>query len=493
MTKNLWLALLLLVGGIGQIWAQERSVSGRVTSGEDGSLLPGVNVVIKGTTRGVNTDLEGNFKINVPDKAVLVFSYVGFTPKEVAVNNLSTLNVTLEPDTRTLSEVVVTALGIQKEKKGLGFSERSINNDELTVARTTNVANALSGKISGVRIAGNNGMTGSASAIFIRGFTTFTGSNQPLFVIDGIPIDNGGGSQASQTGVSNSNRGIDINQDDIENMTVLKGPAAAALYGSRAAAGAIIITTKKGKANLNKKNTVNYIGSYNVVEVNRFPEYQNEFARGTSLTGAGVPQAPVFQPNADQSNWGPPIDGRLVPSAYSAADRALFGLPDQVPLTAFPNNVRDMFRRGWNAQHNLSFSGATDKSNYYFSYNNLQEKGFMEGNNLTRHTITANASSQLTQKLNIGTNIQYINNSSNRSQIGNQLSNPLFRGWFLPRDYDLKNEPWVRPDGSQVYFNANTDHPFWTLRNNLYSDERNRLCQCRFELQRLGQLGTYRS
>jgi TonB-dependent SusC/RagA subfamily outer membrane receptor len=318
-------------------------------------------------------------------------------------------------------------------------------------------------------------MTGSSSAIFIRGFTTFTGSNQPLFVIDGIPIDNGGGSQATQTGVSNSNRGIDINQDDIETMSVLKGPSAAALYGSRAAGGAIIITTKRGKANLNKKNTVNYTMSYNTVEVNRFPEYQNQFGRGTSLTGAGVPQAPVYQPNADQSNWGPLIDGRLVPSSYSAADQALFGLPAQVPLTAYPNNVRDMFQTGWNAQHNLSFSGATDKSNYYFSYNNLQEKGFMEGNNLTRHTVTANASSQLTSKLNLGTNIQYINNSSDRSQIGNQLSNPLFRGWFMPRDYDLRNEPWVRPDGSQVFFNANTDNPYWTLRNNLYSDERNRI------------------
>ena len=161
-------------------------------------------------------------------------------------------------DTRVLNEVVVTALGIQKEKKGLGFSEKTLNNTELQVARTTNVANALAGKISGVRVAGNNGMTGSSSAIFIRGFTTFTGSNQPLFVIDGIPVDNGGGSQASQTGVSNSNRGIDINQDDIEAMTVLKGPAAAALYGSRAAAGAIIVTTKKGKANGNKKSTFNY-------------------------------------------------------------------------------------------------------------------------------------------------------------------------------------------------------------------------------------------
>ena len=475
MKQRLLMIFGLLLLTICQITAQDKIITGKVISDDDSSPLPGVSINIKGTSKGTLTGSDGKYSINTPENTVLVFSFIGFGSREVKVIKQSEINVTLNVDTRVLNEVVVTALGIQKEKKGLGFSEKTLNNTELQVARTTNVANALAGKISGVRVAGNNGMTGSSSAIFIRGFTTFTGSNQPLFVIDGIPVDNGGGSQASQTGVSNSNRGIDINQDDIEAMTVLKGPAAAALYGSRAAAGAIIVTTKKGKANGNKKSTFNYTGSYNTIEVNRFPDYQNEFGRGTSLTGAGVPQTPVYQPNADQSSWGPKIDGRLVPSSYSVADRTLFNLPAEVPLTAYPNNLRDMFRTGNNMQHNFSLSGATDKNNYYFSYNNLQEKGFMEGNDLSRHTFTANASSQLTKRLNIGTNIQYINNSSNRSQIGNQLSNPLFRGWFLPRDYDLKNEPYVRPDGSQVFFNANTDSPFWTLRNNLYSDERNRL------------------
>lgn len=475
MKKKLLIIFGLLFLTVSQIIAQDKVIIGKVISDDDNSPLPGVSINIKGTSKGTLTGSDGKYTINASENTVLVFSFIGFGSREVKVGKQTDINVELSADTRVLNEVVVTALGIQKEKKGLGFSEKTLNNAELQVARTTNVANALAGKISGVRVAGNNGMTGSSSAIFIRGFTTFTGSNQPLFVIDGIPIDNGGGSQASQTGVSNSNRGIDINQDDIEAMTVLKGPAAAALYGSRAAAGAIIVTTKKGKANGSKKSTFNYTGSYNTIEVNRFPDYQNDFGRGTSLTGAGVPQAPVYQPNADQSNWGPRIDGRLVPSSYSAADRALFNLPAEVALTAYPNNVRDMFRTGNNMQHNFSLSGATEKNNYYFSYNNLQEKGFMEGNNLSRHTFTANASSQLTKRLNIGTNIQYINNSSDRSQIGNQLSNPLFRGWFLPRDYDLKNEPSVRPDGSQVYFNANTDNPYWTLRNNLYSDERNRL------------------
>jgi TonB-linked SusC/RagA family outer membrane protein len=470
--------------------AQNRTVTGTVAAADDGQPIAGANVSVKGTTTGTTTDGGGTYRLTVPDDATLVFSFVGTLTQEIAVGNQTVINVRLQADTRQLEEVVVTALGIQKAAKGLGFSQNSLKNEELTVARTTNLVNSLSGKIPGVRIAGTNGMVGSASSIFIRGFTTFTQSNQPLFVVDGVPIDNGGGQSGtgdafqfatgplsvsnSQTGVSNSNRALDLNQDDIETITVLKGPAAAALYGSRAASGAILITTKKGKAGVNKKNTVNYTMSYNVVDVLRYPDYQNEYGRGTSLNAAGQAVRPIYQPNADQSNWGPLIGGQNVASAYTPADRALFGLPDSVRLTAYPNNVKDMFRQGSNMQHNLSFSGATDKSSYYFSYGLLREKGFMESNKLDRHTFAANASSQLTQRLTVGTNAQFIYNVSQRSPIGNQLSNPLFRGWFLPRDYDLKNEPWVRPDGTQVYFNNNTDNPYWTLRNNLYNDDRAR-------------------
>jgi TonB-linked SusC/RagA family outer membrane protein len=476
---SVWLTALA-----GQAMAQERVVTGRVTNAEDTQPIPGASIAIKGTTRGTTADGDGKFRIvlSASDNTLIV-SFVGMNRQEINIGNQSVINVQLQPDSRQLTEVVVTALGVQKEAKGLGFSQATINNTELTVARTTNVVNALSGKIAGVRVSGSNGATGASSNIQIRGLTTFTGSNQPLFVVDGIPIDNGGGvggsgllnTSNSQTGVSNSNRGIDLNQDDIETMTVLKGPAASALYGSRAAAGVIMITTKKGKAIGNKKNTLSYTGSFNVNEVNRFPDYQNEYGRGTSLNAQGLPAAPVYQPNADQVSWGPLIQGQQVPSAYSAADRALFGLPETVALTAYPNNVRDIFRQGSNQQHNLAFAGATDKSNYYFSYGLLSDRGYMINNALDRHTFTANASSQLSSKLTVGTNIQYIYNTSQRSQIGNQLSNPLFRGWFLPRDYDLRNEPYVRPDGSQVFFNANTDHPYWTLENNLYNDNRSRL------------------
>lgn len=456
--------------------AQERTVSGRVTSTEDGSFLPGVNVVIKGTTNGTVTDSDGNYRLSVATNGgSLIFSFIGLQTSEVAIGDRTVVDVSLALDVTQLSEVVVTAMGIERESKTLGFSVKEVKAEELTVGRTTNVVNALSGKVAGVRVAGSNGMTGSSSAIFIRGFTTFTGSNQPLFVVDGIPINNGGGGNALQTGVSNSNRAIDINQDDIASMTVLKGPAAAALYGSRAASGVILITTKSGKGQVKKGNTIEYSGSYNINEPNRLPDYQNTYASGTSLSGAGAQIAPVYQPNADQSNWGPVIAGQLVPSSYSAADRLLFGLPDQVPLTVYPNNIKDYFETGYNAQHNIAFKGATDKSNFYLSYNNLRDKGFLRNNLLERNSFRFNGSSQLTSKLNAGISVNYVNSTSSRSQIGNQLSNPLFRGWFLPRNYNLQGDPYVRPDGSQVYFNANTDNPYWTLEKNTYNDEVNRI------------------
>jgi TonB-dependent SusC/RagA subfamily outer membrane receptor len=313
--------------------------------------------------------------------------------------------------------------------------------------------NALAAKVAGVRVASSNGMVGSSTAIFIRGFTTFTGSNQPLFVVDGVPIDNGGGSNALQNGVSNSNRAIDINQEDIENLSVLKGPAAAALYGSRAANGAILITTKKGKTG--QKTSVEFNTSYNVVEVNRLPDYQNMYAQGS---------AGVYNP-INNLSWGPKIAGQAVTNA--------FGKPEN--LTAYPNNVSDIFQQGFNMQNNVSFQGGTDKSAFRFSYGNLQEKGILSSNSLDRNNFTLNANSQVSEKLSASVSAQYITSVSERSQIGNQLSNPFFRSWFMPRNYDLSGIPFEDPaTGNQVFFD-NTDNPYWTLKNNTFNDELDRV------------------
>jgi TonB-linked SusC/RagA family outer membrane protein len=286
-------------------------------------------------------------------------------------------------------------------------------------------------------------MVGSGSAIFIRGFNTISGSNQPLFVIDGIPIDNSGGGNALQTGVSNSNRAIDLNQDDIESISILKGPAAAVLYGSRAASGAIIISTKKGR--IRSKNSVQYTNSTQWVEVNRTPDYQNQYAQGGVQGGA-------FNPNSNLS-WGPLITGQTVTNF----------LGQQEQLTAYPSNVLDIFKTGMNIQNNISFTGGNSTTTFRLSAGNLHETGVIDNNKLVRNNFSFNANSKLSDKLTIGFNGQFISSRSNKTQQGNQLSNPLFRGWFLPRNISLKNFPAFNPDGSKApYFDA-TDNPLWAI------------------------------
>ena len=446
------MSFVLVLALLNQAVAQSKMVSGKVTDQTNSQGLPGVAVIVKGTTVGTSTGADGTYSINVPaGSTTLVFKFIGYLPVEKTIGNASTINVGLELDSKQLSEVVVTALGIQREKKDLGYAVSTVKAEELTTARTTNVVNALSGKVAGVRVASANGMVGSSAGIFIRGNTTFTGSNQPLFVVDGVPIDNSGGGNALQTGVSNSNRAIDINQEDIESVNVLKGPAAAALYGSRAASGAIIIVTKKGSAN--QKNRVEFSSSYNVAEVNRLPEWQNEYAQGANG---------VFNPIGNLS-WGPRIAGQTVKN---------FRGEDEV-LTAYPNNISDIFQKGNNIQNNISFSGGGSNASYRLAYGNTSEKGILDNNKLDRNNITFNGQAQVTPKLTSGIGVQYINSTSDRTQIGNQLSNPFFRGWFIPRNINLSGIPFEDANGNQIHFD-NTDNPYWTIKHNTYEDEVNR-------------------
>jgi TonB-linked SusC/RagA family outer membrane protein len=452
--KKLLQSLFIMLCIASTAVAQNRTITGTVTSKEDGLPIPGVSVKVKGTNVGVSTNAAGKYSLSVPASAkILEFSSIGFSTQAENIGSSSTVNVALSANSNDLSEIVVTAGGVKKDKKSLGYATATVSAEELIVGRTTNPVNALAGKVAGVRVASSNGMVGSSSSIFIRGFTTFTGSNQPLFVVDGVPIDNGGGTNALQTGVSNSNRALDINQEDIESMSILKGPAAAALYGSRAANGAILITTKKGRAG--EKSNVVYSSSFNVVEVNRLPEYQNIYAQGTNGT---------YNPISNLS-WGPKIVGQTVTNSFG----------NQETLTAYPNNVYDIFQKGNNIQNNLSFQGGTDKSSFRLSYGDLREKGILSNNSLKRNNVTLNANSQLTNKLLVGVSAQYITTVSERSQIGNQLSNPFFRSWFLPRNYDLTGLPFENPaTGAQIFFD-NTDNPYWTLKNNTFDDELDRV------------------
>ncbi len=466
MRKNLLSIMLFLCLAISQVYAQDRTVTGTVTDKGDGSQLPGVSVVVRGTNTGTQTNSNGRFSITLPaGQQSLVFTYIGYVSQTIAVNG-TTLNVSLEVDAKQLSEVVVTALGEKRESKSLGYATTTIKNEDLTVGRTTNIVNSLAGKVAGVKILSSGGATGASANINIRQATTFTGSNQPLWVVDGIPIDNGGGGQSVNTGSTNSNRGIDLNQDDIESLTILKGPAAAVLYGSRAVAGAVIVTTKKGSKNQTGK--VEFSSYYNSSVVNKLPDYQNLYAQGVN----GV------YDSYSQMSWGPKITGQTVTNYLGQSE----------VLAAQPDNVKDIFKTGNSFQNNLTFTGGTDKSTYYFNYGNYKENGYIDNNVLNKNNLTFNGSSELSKKLTLNISAQYIRNTSTGTPTGNARSNPLFDGMTLPRSYNLANYPFETADGlnnipttrtnnsAYTYYNvAGSDNPLWSIKYILFNQKIDRV------------------
>jgi TonB-linked SusC/RagA family outer membrane protein len=461
MKKRLLLLLSMALLTIGSALAQ-RTITGSVKD-DKGEAMVGASVVVKGTTTGTITDIDGKFSLNVAKEAsTLVISFTGFESKEVAIGASNVVDVAMS-EGKLLEEAVVTAFGIKKDKSNLGYGVSQVSGEDLTMGHTTNVTNSLSAKVAGIRVAGAGGSF-SSSSIIIRGYTSFTGSNQPLFVVDGVSIDNGGGGSSLQNGVSNSSRAIDLNQDDIESISVLKGAAATSLYGSRAANGVVLVTTKSGKSK--DKQTITYSFNYANQEVNRLPDYQNSY--GTGNTG-------VFNPNG-VSSWGPRIDGRtvLLPTVY----RGLNGPGDTaMTLQAFPNNVKDLFRVGANQQHNLSFQGGKDKSSYRLSMGYVDDKWILEGNQLQRYNIGFNGKSEITKNLTAGISVNYSFNKSIRSPQGNQLSNPLFRTWFVPRSWDLTGRPSAHPvTGNNLDWGSGAqDNPYWTIANNLYNDQIDRV------------------
>lgn len=457
--QSLFILLFIATSAI----AQDRTITGTVTSSEDGLPLPGASVKIKGEPgSGVSTNATGKFSLKVSSNAkILIFSSVGYAVQEVEIRG-NVINVALETDSKSLSEVVVTALGQKREAKSLGYAATTVKNSDLTAGRSTNVVNALAGKVAGVKILSSGGATGSSSNINIRQATTFTGSNQPLWVVDGIPIDNGGGSQSVNTGSTNSNRGIDLNQDDIESVTILKGPAAAVLYGSRAVAGAVIVTTKRGSKG--QGGRVELSSNYNYIEVNRLPDYQNQYSQGTN----------GLYDSFSQMSWGTKITGQTVTN--------YLGNPET--LTAYPDNVKDIFKGGFNLQNNVTFSGGSDKTTYYFNYGNFKEDGYINNNTLAKNNFTVNATTELNKKLTLSASIQYVHNNSTGTPTGNARSNPLFDGMTLPRTYNLANYPFETaaglnniptsrvPNSLYTYYNIlGTDNPLWSIKYVLYNQK----------------------
>jgi len=376
MRKFTVLLVFLFLAGLQVATAQTRTISGKVVSAEDGQGIPGVTVIVKGTTVGTTTDLDGNYSLEVkPHYKTLQFTYVGMKTVEIALTDQTTINVTMEPDVMQMDEVVVTALGISREKKSLGYAVQDVSGDQLDQAKTDNVINALTGRVAGVQVTNASGAVGASTRITIRGNSSLRSDNQPLFVVDGVPVSNYSTSVSQWGGTDFGNAIMDLDPENIESMTVLKGASAAALYGSRALNGVILITTKKGQKN--KGLGITY--SYNVGWSNLYilPNYQNKYGQATAgseydyrqfLADNGLTEEDYSYQQYCQENsfsyydgnwggvndgwdesWGPRLDAGLkLPQFDSPYTLDADGLPvyESTPWVSQPDNVKDFFVTG---------------------------------------------------------------------------------------------------------------------------------------------------
>ncbi len=414
-TKFLLFAAFLTLITCASALAQERKVSGTVTSADDNSPMPGVNVVVQGKTTGTITDGNGNFTISVPgNDAVLVFSFIGYNSQNVPVGNQSAISIKLTTAAQQLAEIVVTSLGIKREKKALTYSAQSVDVSRLTESRELNAINGLQGKVAGLDLVRSNAGVGSASRVVIRGNRSIGGNNQPLYVVDGVPIQNDmflqtygeGGGMTGSDGISN------INADDIETVTVLKGPSATALYGTRASNGAIVISTKKGKAG--QGLGVEYNLNFSVESPVILTKFQNVYGQGTGGT---------YVKNSE-FDWGPKMEGQQVAHWTPDVNSSKYGTT--YAFSPHPNNLKDFFQLGTNLTNTLAITSGKQDIQTYFSYSNTDSKGIVPGNELKRNNVNLRITSQLSKKLTLDTKLTYFHQRVlDRVSTGDDFSNPM--------------------------------------------------------------------
>ncbi len=457
MLKKLILFTVLCLAGCTSVWAQ--TVTGKVTSSVDGTALPGVSVLLKGTTQGTTTTSDGTFSINASSSSTLVFSFIGFVTKEEPVGTRSFIELALEEDATQLSEIVVTALGVKREKKSLGYALQEVKGETILEARENNLANALSGKVAGLQIIrSSNGPAGS-SKIVLRGNNSLTGDNQPLIVVDGIPLDNFTGASNNDYWNPSTDRGNgmgDINPDDIESMSVLKGASAAALYGSRAGNGVILITTKSGKSM--KGLGITYSNTVGLETIFTTPDIQSAYGQGTE----GI------YDNIQTLNWGPQITGQTVPNWDGRS----------VAMKAY-DNIDNYFKTGVSVNQNLSFQQQIKNTSVYSSLTYLDDKSKIPGSALKRMNMLARAVSKLgvEEKWTMDTKIQYINSTvKNRPLSGANTSNSFSTLYLLPRSLNITDFSNARNEtGGMLWYGSGDDiNPYWNYRYNTNEDVRNR-------------------
>lgn len=487
--KRILLRLLICLALPGSaVWAQEsRTITGKVTSTEDGAPVPGVNILHEGTTNGTVTDSQGNYTITIsPPTGNLVFSFIGFQTVTMSVEGRTTIDVQLEVDAEQLTEVVVTALGIRRETKALGYSVQELKGENLTRAKETNIVNSLQGKIAGVQVQGNQGALGGSSRILIRGSRSIANENQPLFVVDGVPLDNSNFNSADvqrgSGGYDYGNAAQDINPEDVESMTVLKGPSAAALYGNRAANGVIIITTKKGSAR--RGIGVDVSTDFQWQDILVLPDYQNSYGGGAGPFARNGQGQDVVAFGVDES-WGPRLDGRPVRQYYSYYPEFPEFYGRETPWVAHPDNVRDFFQTGLQNTNSIALSGGNEKGSFRIGYTNLNAKGVMPLSELDRNTINFNGSLNLTDKLSTTVGFNYIRTTARgRPEQGYSDIMVQFNSFGQRQvDMDILDRYWITPTGEQVSWNRRNaataaplyaDNPYWIRRKNYQNDARER-------------------
>jgi len=464
------------------------TVSGKVTD-EAGLPIPGVNILEKGTTNGTSSDSDGNYTINLSNEnAIIVFSFIGYATKEVPAGSQSTINVTLEPDTKTLEEIVVTALGIEKSSKSLGYATSKVTSDQIAINRTTNMMNALQGKIAGVNISSLGTGPAGTSKIRIRGQSSVNGQNGPLIVVNGVPIDNTnfGTNQGNTLGDGNNsigNRGAGastdggdglqgINPDDIESMSVLKGSTAAALYGSRAQNGVIMITTKS-------RGTNKGVGlTYNMNYTNEAPldytDYQKVYGQGENGIGPASPNA-TPNPNTGQWSWGPKILPGMTQILFDGQ-----GSNGNVPYVAQNGIINKFYRNGQNLTNTISLSTNGEKGGMNISVGNLDSKGITPNNTYTRKTVSLGFGYDLSEKLSFKGNINYSNEYNQNPPVVADQDNSIPTSLYAMANtmpLEVLKANMYNPGGGEYNYSrfTNRTNPYWVLNEVKQNIRRDRL------------------
>lgn len=505
-TKLNGLLTLLLALVVHISFAQQKTVSGVVTD-QEGLPLPGVNIVVEGTTTGTQTDFDGLYNILVSPGQTLVFTYIGQKESKQVVGASKTINVQMEENAQALEEVVVTAQGIKKEKQALGYAVAEVNEEQLEQRAEGDVGRILTGKASGVNITSQSGLSGSGTSIVIRGLSSFSGSNQPLFIVDGVPFDSGTNGQQKNgdngrnnfiDGNNGSSRFLDLDPNNIASVNVLKGLAAATLYGTAGRNGVILITTKNGAtiAGGPKKNEITVSSSLFFNEIASLPDYQDSY-------GGGFDQAFGWF----FSNWGPSFDrdGIAGWSNQNAIDDQgtvahPYSTSTSAVQAAFPefqgaryewkpyNSVEKFFRTGVVKSNSVNLNGGSDdgKVSYNANFGHLDDEGFTPGNNLKRYTLGMGGRAILSNKFTVSGTMNFSNTNFKSPPVAASTGNSVFGDgssifanlFYTPRNIDIQGLPFESPiDGSSVYYRQGNDiqHPLWTVKNALTQQITNRV------------------